>query len=51
MDALKAIKSGLQQDRLLFIKVVKTLRQAKAQFFVNILNEAKGNSKKGMANY
>ncbi len=42
----KAIKSGLQQDRLLFNslrnKVVKTVRQAKAQFFINILNEAKG---------
>ncbi len=46
----KAIKSGLQQDRLLFNslrnKIVKTLRQAKAQFFVNILNETKGNSKR-----
>ncbi len=46
----KAIKSGLQEDRLIFNslrnKVIKTLWQAKTQCFVNILNEAKGSSKR-----
>lgn len=45
----RAIKKGLRQDRLLFNslrnKAVKMLREAKAQFFINILKEAKGNSK------
>lgn len=48
--ALKtALKSGLRLDRLVFNslqnKVVQELRKAKAQFFINIINEAKGNSK------
>lgn len=45
----KALKSGLTTDRQLFTlarnKVVNKLRKAKASFFINIINEAKGNNK------
>ncbi len=48
--ALKiAIKSGLAHDRRTFQhlrnKVVKELRKAKANFFIDLINDAKGNSR------
>uniref|UniRef100_A0A8C7CP59 Reverse transcriptase domain-containing protein n=1 Tax=Oncorhynchus kisutch TaxID=8019 RepID=A0A8C7CP59_ONCKI len=49
-NALKiALKSKLEHDRRRFTmlrnKVMKEIRQAKANFFINIIGEAKGNSK------
>ncbi len=48
--ALKiALKSGLAHDRRTFQhlrnKVVKELRKAKANFFIDLINDAKGNSR------
>ena len=44
-----ALKSGLRQDGLVFNtlrnKVVEELRKAKAKFFNNIINQAKGGCK------
>ncbi len=48
--ALKiALKSGLAHDRRIFQhlhnKVVKELRKAKAKCFIDLINDAKGNSR------
>jgi len=45
--ALKiALKSELAHDRsCLHNKVVKELRKAKAKFFIDLINDAKGNSR------
>jgi hypothetical protein len=48
--ALKiALRSKLEHDRRSFTmlrnKVLKEIRQAKANFFINIIGEAKGHSK------
>lgn len=44
------LKSGLSTDRLKFAqvhnKVIETIRQAKANFFVSIIESAKGNGEK-----
>jgi len=46
----QSIKSGLTTDRQKFTssrnKVIKTLRQAKANFFIDTIKEAGGNGKK-----
>lgn len=49
-SALKAaLKSKLVTDRLKFVgirnKVTKEIRKAKANFFLNVIDQAKGNSK------
>lgn len=48
--ALKqALKSKLEHDKRTFVmlrnKVIKELRKAKANFFINIIGEARGNAK------
>lgn len=48
--ALKlALNSKLEKDKRTFImlrnKVIKDLRKAKANFFINIIGEARGNAK------